>query len=289
VKKENFSLKLKIYFLEERLAKLAPDQIDHALKENIELKVDFQTLQQELKKHKRMCLNLNRALEALQADKEAAESALSSRSTSNTGDDAKRIRDLERDNERLRAERDSYRRGRAGSYDGEDARSEIARLRDELDAEREAREDALAQRDELRGRVDGHDGLRSSAGSRISRRAGGQGEDVERLQRRLLDLQQVRRLSPPGSVILRVRTAQDNASLSSQIGAQVTLLATRNAEKEQLYDEIENLKQDVQELEAELDVKAHASESQGGDASQRSAVEMQEVLSCRLSPLSGTV
>ena len=46
VKRENFGLKLKIYFLEERLAKLAPDQVNQALKENIELKIDFQTCQQ---------------------------------------------------------------------------------------------------------------------------------------------------------------------------------------------------------------------------------------------------
>lgn len=67
-KKENFSLKLKIYFLEERLAKITPEHIDAALKENIELKVSFQTAQAELKKHKKMLLELNRVVEDIKAD-----------------------------------------------------------------------------------------------------------------------------------------------------------------------------------------------------------------------------
>jgi hypothetical protein len=93
VKKENFSLKLKIFFLEERLAKLAPDHIDSALKENIELKVDFQTLQQELKKHKRMCLDLNKVVGSLQTDLEAAQDA--AQNTSHVSSSS-RERDLER-------------------------------------------------------------------------------------------------------------------------------------------------------------------------------------------------
>lgn len=71
-KKENFSLKLKIYFLEERLQKITPEHIDAALKENIELKVSFQTAQAELKKHKKMLLELNRVVEDLKT-KQASE------------------------------------------------------------------------------------------------------------------------------------------------------------------------------------------------------------------------
>ncbi|CAG8646823.1 7490_t:CDS:2, partial [Acaulospora colombiana] len=33
IKKENFSLKMKVYFLEERLSKLGPDEMERALKE----------------------------------------------------------------------------------------------------------------------------------------------------------------------------------------------------------------------------------------------------------------
>lgn len=70
VKKENFSLKLKIYFLEERLAKLAPEQVDLALKEHIDLQVEYQNTRSELKKHKKLLLNAQKALDDLKDDQE---------------------------------------------------------------------------------------------------------------------------------------------------------------------------------------------------------------------------
>ncbi|KAH8919163.1 hypothetical protein BT69DRAFT_513390 [Atractiella rhizophila] len=73
VKKENFNLKLKIFFLEDRLAKLAPDQIDAALKENIELKIEFQAARTEMKKYKRLLLEAQGALETLQKQQKIGE------------------------------------------------------------------------------------------------------------------------------------------------------------------------------------------------------------------------
>ncbi|KAJ7482638.1 microtubule associated-domain-containing protein, partial [Mycena latifolia] len=46
-KEENFNIKLRIHFLEERLAQLAPDQIDAALKQNIGLKIEKLVLELE--------------------------------------------------------------------------------------------------------------------------------------------------------------------------------------------------------------------------------------------------
>ena len=66
LKKENFNIKLKVHFLEERLAQLAPDQIDAALKQNINLKIEVQQYRMEIKKHKRLVLELERELEKLQ-------------------------------------------------------------------------------------------------------------------------------------------------------------------------------------------------------------------------------
>ena len=188
------------------------------MRENIELKVEFQTLQQELKKHKRMCLKLERALDAVQKDKEAAVAA-SDAGTSTSGE-AHRLRE-ERD--RLREELRKRDAAPASAWDAEDQRAEIARLRDELQAEREAREQLLSGR---------HGGTAaSSAGST---------DDVDRLQRRIRELR------------------EDNASLSSQLGAQATLLASRDAEKEQLLDELDAVRQDVGELEAELAARGGA-------------------------------
>ncbi|KAF8934386.1 hypothetical protein EDD21DRAFT_377196 [Dissophora ornata] len=67
--KQNFSLKLKVYFLEDRLAKLSPEHADQAAHENIELKVKLQTLLSELKQYKRLLMEAHAAIEALQAQK----------------------------------------------------------------------------------------------------------------------------------------------------------------------------------------------------------------------------
>ncbi|KAG0225555.1 hypothetical protein BGW41_004664 [Actinomortierella wolfii] len=67
LKKESFSLKLKIFFLEERLAKVSPEHVDQALHENVEMKVKLQTMHSELKQYKRLLLEAHAAIEALQA------------------------------------------------------------------------------------------------------------------------------------------------------------------------------------------------------------------------------
>ena len=55
-----------MHFLEERLAQLAPDQIDAALKQNINLKIEVQQRGMELKKLKKLVLELQRELDHLQ-------------------------------------------------------------------------------------------------------------------------------------------------------------------------------------------------------------------------------
>ncbi|CAO3596311.1 unnamed protein product [Absidia cylindrospora] len=64
--KENFGLKMKIFYLEKRLDELSPDQNDLAIRENIDLKVKIHTLGQELKKYKNMILELNQAMAMVQ-------------------------------------------------------------------------------------------------------------------------------------------------------------------------------------------------------------------------------
>lgn len=110
-KKEVFSLKLKIYFLEDRLRQLTPEQMEKALKDHIELQVLHQNLKDELKKHKKIIQEQTRALEEVERDQVAA----------------------------------SGRQSRAGM----EAQAEIERLRKELQEERERHEDTLADRDTL--------------------------------------------------------------------------------------------------------------------------------------------
>ena len=55
-----------MHFLEEQLAKLAPEQIDAALKQNINLKIEVQQRGMEIKKLKKLVLSLEHELERLQ-------------------------------------------------------------------------------------------------------------------------------------------------------------------------------------------------------------------------------
>lgn len=64
IEKENFSLKLKIHFLEEALRKAGPGIPEATVKENTELKIDKVTLQRELSRYKKHLTATERELES---------------------------------------------------------------------------------------------------------------------------------------------------------------------------------------------------------------------------------
>lgn len=99
-KKENFDLKLKIHFYEQRLERLAPDHIDQALRENIQLKVEFQTLRTELKRYKKLLLEGNRAIESLTRERDQAQRGAA-------GSGSRREKDLDRELQRSRQDADT--------------------------------------------------------------------------------------------------------------------------------------------------------------------------------------
>lgn len=72
VKKENFDLKLKVHFLEERLGQLAPDHIDMALKHNVNLKIEVQSQRVDIKKLKKVNADLEKEKEELHQQLETA-------------------------------------------------------------------------------------------------------------------------------------------------------------------------------------------------------------------------
>ncbi|KAK4046105.1 hypothetical protein OIV83_006358 [Microbotryomycetes sp. JL201] len=160
VKKENFDLKLKIHFYEQRLERLAPEQIDQALRENIQLKVEFQTLRTELKRYKKLLLEGNRAIEQLSSERDQA---LRGRGSGGGKREREVEKELEREREdkealearlreqalELRELRESRRRG-FGSHPDEEAEDEFERLQAELDAIRDAHDEALGDQDDLR-------------------------------------------------------------------------------------------------------------------------------------------
>ncbi|KAL4245899.1 hypothetical protein ABKN59_009564 [Abortiporus biennis] len=142
LKKENFNIKLKVHFLEERLAQLAPDQIDAALKQNINLKIEVQQRGMELKKMKKLIMELQRELEKLQRG--------------SGGSDA-RARELEEKlEERERELRELRRRRAMGPDDGaiRELEARNAELEDELENVRGLLEENTDEMERLRDLVE---------------------------------------------------------------------------------------------------------------------------------------
>ncbi|KAF9204957.1 hypothetical protein BGZ49_004666 [Haplosporangium sp. Z 27] len=65
-----FALKLRLFFLQERLYKISPEHADQTANENIELKIKLQRLLSELRQYKKLLTEAHNAIEALQAQKD---------------------------------------------------------------------------------------------------------------------------------------------------------------------------------------------------------------------------
>uniref|UniRef100_A0A8C2P9S5 CDK5 regulatory subunit-associated protein 2 n=1 Tax=Capra hircus TaxID=9925 RepID=A0A8C2P9S5_CAPHI len=72
LKKENFNLKLRIYFLEESLQRERGGRSERACKTNIELKVEVESLKRELQERERLLIQASKAVETAQAELEKA-------------------------------------------------------------------------------------------------------------------------------------------------------------------------------------------------------------------------
>ncbi|KAI0684015.1 hypothetical protein BC835DRAFT_1294342 [Cytidiella melzeri] len=160
LKKENFNIKLKVHFLEERLAQLAPDQIDAALKQNINLKIEVQQRGMEVKKLKKLVLELERELERLQRG-------------------SGRARELEEKlDEREREIRELRKRRTTGPDDGtlREFEARNAQLEEELENARGLLEENMEEMERLRDIVErGEDEELEAGGERLRRKL----EDLE--------------------------------------------------------------------------------------------------------------
>ncbi|OAX30798.1 hypothetical protein K503DRAFT_166705, partial [Rhizopogon vinicolor AM-OR11-026] len=162
LKKENFNIKLRVHFLEERLAQLAPDQIDAALKQNINLKIEVQQRGLEIKKLKKLVLELERELQRLQRGSAREQhhdldTRLQDRDRDLVAQLQERERDLEmqledREHEimELRRAQDhaSSERDEDDSFDHHNASRHVREL-DKMRAENEALRRQLEERDQL--------------------------------------------------------------------------------------------------------------------------------------------
>ncbi|XP_030062275.1 CDK5 regulatory subunit-associated protein 2 [Microcaecilia unicolor] len=71
LKKENFNLKLRIYFLEEQIQQKFDGAIEDIYKNNIELKVEVESLKHELQEKQNLLIKAFKAVESLAGDKDS--------------------------------------------------------------------------------------------------------------------------------------------------------------------------------------------------------------------------
>ncbi|XP_074472901.1 CDK5 regulatory subunit-associated protein 2 isoform X1 [Sebastes fasciatus] len=72
LKKENFNLKLRIYFMEERMQQKCDDSTEDIFKTNIELKVELESMKRDMAEKQELLVSASKALESL-ASREAGE------------------------------------------------------------------------------------------------------------------------------------------------------------------------------------------------------------------------
>ncbi|KAI0761493.1 hypothetical protein BD413DRAFT_485884 [Trametes elegans] len=234
LKKENFNIKLKVHFLEERLAQLAPDQIDAALKQNINLKIEVQQRGMEMKKLKKLVLELERELDRLQRG---------------TGGSQSRARELEERLEERERELRELRRRRAVGPDDTALRELEARnyeLEEELENVRALLEENTEELERLRELAEQR-GDHSSGGDERWRR---QTEDLagenEDLRARIDELEE---LLTARMQILEEREEREAAE--EGLNAVRDKLAAAQIEVQQKEDEIEMKNREIEEFIAE--------------------------------------
>ncbi len=280
LKKENFNIKLKVHFLEERLAQLAPDQVEAALKQNINLKIEVQQRGMELKKVRKLVLELENELQRLQrgdvarssrereleALLEKREQELRRRLSSESGDEAAALREAEERNAELEEELDNVRHLLEENMDelerlrdmvecGEDSNSgrQIADLQreiGELKAALEEHADALAQREEEREELlDQSESLHLHIEDLERRR---EAENIERSESRamILEERESREAIEDDLNVLRDKLAAANIELQQKDDD----LGFKNQEISELIGEHRSILDDVEgEWKGEVD------------------------------------
>ncbi|PFH53520.1 hypothetical protein AMATHDRAFT_1175 [Amanita thiersii Skay4041] len=219
LKKENFAIKLRVHFLEERLAQLAPDHMDAALKQNISLKIEVQQRGIEMKKLKKLVLELERELERLQHGGGAS-------SSHRERELEELLEEREREIRELRETLRSHRQRQNGDYEGHqgellrEAETRNSELEEQLENARGLLEENMEEFERLREMVE-RQGSVSDEG----------GFSDDRLKRRLENLE------------------AENEDLKARLQDNVELLVRKEEEKEDLADENDTLRLEVEDLQ----------------------------------------
>ncbi|KAK2747314.1 Anucleate primary sterigmata protein B [Myotisia sp. PD_48] len=258
--KENFDLKMRIHFLNQALNKRSEEGIKEMISENVELKSDKLKLQKEIQSLRKSIRELERQLkDKTDQENNTKEETGSESDEKRTADEEEltylreRIETYEVEIERLRADnvtRESEKRklaemvktmgeNRSGIASEAGAREERDMWKDMLDAETAAREQTEDENKRLRDEIlqlksdilhDSKDHRRSRLHSTTSH----SGSENRHNRSSVV-------ASSTTYVELEL-LKQENAELRREVGAQTSMLTSRNREKDRLYQEIEDLK-----------------------------------------------
>lgn len=280
--KENFDLKLKVMFLSERLDKLSEEGVKEMISENVELKTGLAIIQRDNKALRRKVKELEKQLKDDEERPSTARSETSAGNTSPKWFDQEgaqereeellylreRVEEYVTEIEKLRNDalsRESEKRNLAevvrqmGERRGQnvEAREEMDVWKDLLEQETARREQSDEDNKRLRDEifrlktegtsVTGIPGLNHT--TNIYNITKKRNTSPSRPRSRMSDPHEDRNgtFSAASTLVEELRRESEqlrheNAELRREVGAQTSMLTSRNREKERLYQEIEDLK-----------------------------------------------
>ncbi|KAL0063667.1 hypothetical protein AAF712_009359 [Marasmius tenuissimus] len=303
--KENFDLKLRVHFLEERLAELAPEQMDAALKQNITLKVEALNRGRECKKLKKSLHEAEREIERLQRgvgsrarDRDLEEKLeerereirelrkrQSSGGRSSTSGNEAMIRELEARNEELEDEL-------------EDARAllqdnlvEIERLQEMVENGSRANSSfARGRRDELEAEIERLKAMVDDQAALLEEKEDQRVDLLDELEALQLDVEQMHQKQAEASIARSESRAQmieemeERQAVEEDLNTIKDRLAAALIELQQKEDDIERKNQALDDLMTEHErVVAQVEEEWRGevDEARQQVEELRDVLAER--------
>ncbi|KAF8536257.1 hypothetical protein BDD12DRAFT_296437 [Trichophaea hybrida] len=240
LQKENFDLKIKVYYLNEKLEKQSDEGVKEALQENVDLKVKLAESMRERKSLKRRVRELEKKVEELGGEKQREEEASAAAESDEIWELKERIERYELEIEEYRrkdAERNERMRDfRRQASNGHQANEEqLEQLRDLLTSEAARREAQETENMRLREEIFR---LRANDQTHLSRTSISRTSNSRSVSER--DQSQSR--SGRDIVTQLNQARRENEELRRDLSAQASMLTSRNREKDRLYAEIEDLK-----------------------------------------------
>lgn len=238
MQKENFNLQLENHFLKERLASMAPDNLENVVGENVKLRVEILTIAKELKKCKKLLMQQDRDLAATARERDdkggrRKERDAEAREMEGLWKDEKERRQAVED-ELAKAHEEYLDKLRALEDDLDEARGQID---DQVEEMSRLRDTADIAQDELEKLREEARGLTESVG--LGR--GRESRTIAKLEQEIVDLKADLELAQKGA------------------GADIEALEDRINEWRDKHDaaqiELERRDQEIEELNNEMDAK----------------------------------